>query len=101
MRFKEDAVGARELRHDDALDAVDDESAVFGHPREICEEYFLLFFFAGRFVLELCDHRERRLVGLHVGFRVLLVPAQIAELEFHELKLEFFLRVVVKSRRIP
>ena len=36
------ARGADELRHDDALGAVDDEGAALGHPREVAHEHRLL-----------------------------------------------------------
>src|SRR3989344_1886204 len=92
--FKENAVRTRELGYDDALDAVDDERAVRGHPREIGEKNLLLFFFTGRFVLEAHHHRKRRLIGLHRALRVLLVPAQFTERKFDELELKFLAGVV-------
>ena len=41
------ARGAHELRHDDALGAVDDERAALGHPREVAHEDRLLADLAG------------------------------------------------------
>ena len=75
-------VGARaahELRHDDALGAVDDERAPLGHHREVAHEDRLLADLAGLLVDEADRHRERRLVG-----QVLLAALLDRELGFAE-----------------
>ena len=59
-------VGARrahELRHDDALGAVDDERAALGHPREVAHEDRLLADLAGLAVDERDGDRQRTRVG--------------------------------------
>ena len=59
-------VGARrahELRHDDALGAVDDERAPLGHPREVAHEDGLLADLAGLAVLERDLDGQRASVG--------------------------------------
>ena len=83
--LEENTVRASELGDDDALDAVDDECAVRGHPREVGEENLLLFLVAGRFDLEAHHHAKRRFIGLHRALGILLVPTQITEGELDEL----------------
>ena len=59
-------VGARrahELRHDDALGAVDDEGAALGHPREVAHEHRLLADLARLAVDEGHRDRQRARVG--------------------------------------
>ena len=59
-------VGARrahELRHDDALGAVDDEGAPLGHPREVAHEHRLLADLARLAVDEGHRDRQRARVG--------------------------------------
>ena len=59
-------VGARradELRHDDALGAVDDERAALGHPREVAHEDRLLADLAGLVVDERDRDGQRARVG--------------------------------------
>src|SRR3989344_1885123 len=97
--FEKDSVRARELRHDNALNAVYDERAVRGHPRKIREEYLLLFFRTGRLVLKAHYHRKRSFVCAHRPLRIVLVPAQVAEREFHKLHLEFLSGVVGDGRK--
>src|SRR3989338_4618887 len=97
-RFKKDAVRASELRHDDTLNAVDDERAVRRHPRKIRQENFLLLFLARRFVLQFHHHRERRFIRAHRPLGVVLVPAHITKGEFDEFQFKF-LSGVVRYRR--
>ena len=54
-----DARRADELRHDDALGAVDDEGAALGHQREVAHEDRLALDLAGGRVHELGGHEER------------------------------------------
>ncbi len=70
-RLEDDARAAHELRHDDALGAVDDERALLGHHREVAHEHGLLFDLAGVAVHEPGAHEDRRAVG-HVLFLALL-----------------------------
>jgi hypothetical protein len=60
-----------ELRHDDALRAVDDESAAIGHHREVTHEDRLLFDLAGTGVHETGGDEERARVG-HVALSALV-----------------------------
>ena len=63
LRLHEVGAGrADELRHDDALGAVDDERAPLGHHREVAHEDPLLADLAGVRVDEADRHRERCLV---------------------------------------
>ena len=67
-------VGTRrthELRHDDALGAVDDEGAALGHPREVTHEDGLLADLSGLLVLE-GDGRGQRPRVRHVLLAALL-----------------------------
>ena len=57
------AGAAHELADDDALAAVDDERAVFGHQREIAHEYFGFLHFARLVIGQANEHLERRCVG--------------------------------------
>jgi hypothetical protein len=78
-------VGARasdELRHDDALGAVDDERPPWGHHREVAHEDPLLADLAGLLVDEADRDRERDLVG-----QVLLTALLDRELRLPELVL--------------
>ena len=59
-------VGARrahELRHDDALGAVDHERPALGHPREVAHEHRLLADLARLAIDERDGHRQRARVG--------------------------------------
>ena len=76
------AGAADELRHDDALGAVDDERAVLGHHREVAHEDPLLADLTGVLVDEADGHRERGLVG-----QVLLAALLDGELRLSELVL--------------
>ena len=58
-----DARRADELRHDDALGAVDDEGALVGHEREVAHEDRLGLDLAGLVVHELGGDEQRRGVG--------------------------------------
>ena len=62
-RLEDDAGAAHELRHDDALGAVDDEGALLGHHREVAHEDGLLFDLARVAVHEPGAHEDRRGVG--------------------------------------
>ena len=57
------ARGADELRHDDALGAVDDERAAVGHPREVAHEHRLLPDLTRLAVDEADGDRQRARVG--------------------------------------
>ena len=70
-RLEDHAGAAHELRHDDALGAVDDERALLGHHREVAHEHRLLFDLAGVAVHEPGAHEDRRAVG-HVLLLALL-----------------------------
>ncbi len=70
-RLEDDAGGADELRHDDALGAVDDEGALVGHHREVTHEDRLLLDLAGGGVHEAGPHEDRRGEG-HVLLLALL-----------------------------
>ena len=70
-RLEDDAGAAHELRHDDALGAVDDERALLGHHREVAHEDGLLFDLARVAVHEPGAHEDRRAVG-HVLLLALL-----------------------------
>ena len=82
-------VGARradQLRHDDALGAVDDERAALGHPREVAHEDRLLADLARLVVDERDGDRQRARVGevllLALGDRGRrLVEAELAEVD--------------------
>ena len=76
------AGAADELRHDDALGAVDDEGAPLGHHREVAHEDRLLPDLARLLVDEADGHRERSLVG-----QVLLTALLDGELGLSELVL--------------
>jgi len=69
-RFEDDARRTNELRYDDALGAVDDEGALFGHLREVAHEHNLFFDFAGWLVQETCAHKYWRRIR-HVTFATL------------------------------
>ena len=69
--LEDDARGADELRHDDALGAVDDEGALVGHHREVPHEDRLLLDLAGGRVHEAGPHEDRRGEG-HVLLLALL-----------------------------
>ena len=58
-----DAGGAHELANDDALSAVDDEGALFGHQGEIAHEDILLDDLAGFFIGQACLDGEGRGIG--------------------------------------
>ncbi len=70
-RLEDDARRAHELRHDDALGAVDDERALVGHHREVAHEDRLLLDLAGVAVHEPGPHEDRGRVG-HVLLLALL-----------------------------
>ena len=70
-RLEDDAGAADELRHDDALGAVDDERALLGHHREVAHEHGLLFDLTRVAVHEPGAHEDRRAVG-HVLLLALL-----------------------------
>jgi hypothetical protein len=80
-------VGARrtdQLRHDDALGAVDDERPALGHPREVAHEDGLLTDLAGLLVLEGDRRGQRPRVG-HVLLTALLDRVRrLLELELAE-----------------
>ena len=69
--LEDDAGAADELRHDDALGAVDDERALLGHHREVAHEHGLLFDLTRVAVHEPGAHEDRRAVG-HVLLLALL-----------------------------
>jgi hypothetical protein len=69
--FEDDARGADELRHDDALGAVDDERALLRHHREVAHEHGLFLDLARVPVHEPGAHEDRRGVG-HVLLLALL-----------------------------
>ena len=69
--LEDDAGAAHELRHDDALGAVDDERALLGHHREVAHEDGLLLDLTGVAVHEPGAHEDRRAVG-HVLLLALL-----------------------------
>ena len=62
--------GTHELRHDDALGAVDDKSAAFGHEREIAHEHLGLLDLTGLLVEQTHTHMQRRGIG-HIAFLAL------------------------------
>src|SRR3989344_4094187 len=97
--LKKDSIRASELRHYNALHAVDDKGSVRGHPWEIREENFLLLFFSGRFILELHHHRKRRLVRAHASLRVVLIPPHVTKREFGEFQCKLLAGVVVDGRK--
>ena len=70
-RLEDDAGAADELRHDDALGAVDDEGALLGHHREVPHEDRLLLDLAGVPVHEPGPDEDRRREG-HVLLLALL-----------------------------
>ena len=70
-RLEDHAGAAHELRHDDALGAVDDERALLGHRRKVAHEHGLLFDLARVAVHEPGAHEDRRAVG-HVLLLALL-----------------------------
>src|SRR5699024_12570867 len=55
--------GTNELRNNDALSSIDDESTARGHEREIAHEHRLALNFAGVVVNKFCGYEERRGVG--------------------------------------
>ena len=69
--LEDDAGRPHELRHDDALGAVDDEGALAGHHREVAHEDRLLFDLAGLAVHESGPDEDRGRVG-HVLLFALL-----------------------------
>ncbi len=70
-RLEDDARRAHELRHDDALGAVDHERALVGHHGEVAHEDRLLLDLAGGGVHEPGPHEDRRGEG-HVLLLALL-----------------------------
>src|SRR5699024_9505875 len=58
-----DLGGTNELRNNDALGSIDDESTARGHEREIAHEHRLALNFAGVVVNKFCGYEERRGVG--------------------------------------
>ena len=70
-RLEDDAGATHELRHDDALGAVDDERALLGHHREVAHEDGLLFDLARVAVHEASAHEDRCAVR-HVLFLALI-----------------------------
>ena len=93
-----DARRAHELRHDDALRAVDHERALVGHPREVPEEDVLLGDLAGLLVHELDARperlREREVLGAALLFGVL----RLAELARDETQVEVLSGEVLDRR---
>ena len=69
--LEDDARRAHELRHDDALGAVDDEGALVGHLGEVPHEDRLLLDLTGVLVDERGPHEDRGRVR-HVPFLALL-----------------------------
>ena len=67
-----DAGRAHELRHDDALGAVDDEGAAVGHHREVAHEDGLLLDLTGLRVHEPRGDEQRARVG-HVALAALVL----------------------------
>ena len=59
-RLEDDAWRTHELRYHDALGAVDDEGALFGHLREVAHEDDLLLDFTSGLVQESRAHKHRR-----------------------------------------
>ena len=93
---------AHELRHDDALGAVDHERALVGHHGEVAHEDRLLFDLAGRRVDESGPNEDRGRVGhvllfallhgeLRVGLEVLVVRIEL------QLELEGFREVLDRA----
>jgi hypothetical protein len=70
-RLEDDAGAAHQLRHDDALGAVDDEGALVGHRGQVAHEDRLLLDLTGVAVHEPGAHEDRRAVG-HVLLFALL-----------------------------
>ncbi len=62
-RLEDHAGAAHQLRHDDALGAVDDEGALLGHHGEVAHEHRLLLDLTGVAVHEPGAHEDRRAVG--------------------------------------
>jgi len=97
--FEKDTVRARELRHDDALDAVDDKRAVARHQRKVGKENFLLLLCPRRFVFELYDCMERDVERHLLLLCIVLVVLWLAYLYFTELKVKLFTGVVNDGRK--
>ena len=91
---EEHAVGACELRHDDALHAVDHESAVRGHHREVGQEDLLFLLFAIGLVGEADDRAHRSLQGQFLIFGVGFVALCLADGQRNELQVKFLAGVV-------
>src|SRR5262249_38746970 len=97
---KEDAVGARKLGHNNALDAVYNKGAVLGHERQVGQEDLLLLLGGGNLVDQL-DHGahgdiERQLLRLGV----MLVYFRLAQLNLEELEVELLARVVLDGGKL-
>src|SRR5437899_5064670 len=79
---------ADELRHDDALGAVDHERALVGHPGEVAEEDVLLGDLAGLLVHELDARPQRLAVGQVLRAALLLGVLGLTEFARDEFQVE-------------
>ena len=79
------ARGTDQLRHDDALGAVDDERAALGHPREVAHEHRLLTDLAGLPVDERDGDRQRPRVRQVLLTALLQARDRLVERELAEL----------------
>jgi hypothetical protein len=84
------ARGTHELRHDDALGAVDDEGPPTGHDREVPHEDFLLLDLAGHLVDEGGLDEQGLAVGDVLVAALLFGCLDVFELMLTEVKLELF-----------
>jgi hypothetical protein len=79
------ARGANQLRHDDALGAIDDERAALGHPREVAHEHGLFPDFARLPVDERDGYGQRSRVGQVLLTALLKAGDGLVEDELSEL----------------
>ena len=84
------AGGTHELRHDDALGAVDDEGAPTRHDREVPHEDFLLLDLAGHLVHERGFDEQRLAVRDVLVAALLFRGLDVFELVAAEIQLELF-----------
>src|SRR3989344_239088 len=95
---KKDAVGACELRYDNALNTVYDKRAVLGHYGKVGKKNLLLLFRAGRFIFKPDNAAQQHIERHLLRFGVVLVYFWLTDFNFYKLKVKLFSGIVLDRR---